>query len=90
MKLEQYGVLVVAAVAMACASTQVPAPPAAPAATSETQLNAAAWQLGDENTPRVGKAQHSAAPGTTDAGTLGMDKEPRRDDGRGSSFSGYK
>ena len=94
MKLERYGIAVVAALATACASRQVQQPAAAPIPTSETHVNAAALPGDDENKPRVGKAQLSEAPRITDtdAAPLGADKTDtrRREDGRGSSFSGYK
>ena len=95
MKLERYGFVVVAAIATACASRAAPQQPAAaPIPTSETHVNAAALPGDDENKPRVGKAQLSEAPRITDtdAAPLGADKTDtrRREDGRGSSFSGYK
>ena len=95
MKLERYGIVVVAALATACASRQAPQPAAASIPTSETHVNAAALPGDDENKPRVGKAQLSEAPRITDAdpaplGADKTDKVPRREDGRGSSFSGYK
>ena len=98
MKLERYVSVVVATIATlatACASRPAPQAVAAPVVTSETHVNAAAWQVDDENKPRVGKAQRSgAAPADEVEPTpLGTDKSegaPRRDDGRGTSFSGYK